>query len=145
MDGELANGFTGRGFHDLRSRSLWWADTRSLYGGPSYLAFVNNLYFTNDVLHPSATYQGIALARTSVLAHDATASLLSLPASGISDAPLFLVFRLCAVLPFLFSTLFTLLSASFYYLLFYKAFVFNPPASALFLVMLKEGWTIVEI
>ncbi|XP_076548743.1 lipid droplet defective isoform X1 [Osmia lignaria lignaria] len=48
---------SGRGFHDLRSRSLWWADTRSLYGRPSYLAFVNNLYFTNDVLHPSATYQ----------------------------------------------------------------------------------------
>ncbi|XP_017788277.1 PREDICTED: uncharacterized protein LOC108570860 [Habropoda laboriosa] len=48
---------SGRGFHDLRSRSLWWADTRSLYGKPSYLAFVNNLYFTNDVLHPSATYQ----------------------------------------------------------------------------------------
>ncbi|CAK9819447.1 ATP-binding cassette sub-family A member 13 [Anthophora plagiata] len=48
---------SGKGFHDLRSRSLWWADTRSLYGKPSYLAFVNNLYFTNDVLHPSATYQ----------------------------------------------------------------------------------------
>ncbi|OAD61200.1 ATP-binding cassette sub-family A member 13 [Eufriesea mexicana] len=48
---------SGRGFHDLRSRSLWWADTRSLYGRPSYLTFVNNLYFTNDVLHPSATYQ----------------------------------------------------------------------------------------
>ncbi|XP_033187616.2 lipid droplet defective isoform X1 [Bombus vancouverensis nearcticus] len=48
---------SGRGFHDLRSRSLWWADKRSLYGRPSYLAFVNNLYFTNDVLHPSATYQ----------------------------------------------------------------------------------------
>lgn len=48
---------SGRGFHDLRSRSLWWANTRSLYGRPGYLAFVNNLYFTNDVLHPSATYQ----------------------------------------------------------------------------------------
>ncbi|XP_024889665.1 ATP-binding cassette sub-family A member 13 isoform X1 [Temnothorax curvispinosus] len=48
---------SGRGFHGLRSRSLWWANTRSLYGRPSYLAFVNNLYFTNDVLHPSATYQ----------------------------------------------------------------------------------------
>lgn len=59
--------FPGRGFHDLRSRSLWWADIRSLYGRPSYHAFVNNLYFTNDVLHPSATYQGIALARTSAL------------------------------------------------------------------------------
>lgn len=59
--------FPGRGFHDLRSRSLWWANTRSLYGRPGYLAFVNNLYFTNDVLHPSATYQGIALARSSAL------------------------------------------------------------------------------
>lgn len=58
----LANNFPGRGFHDLRSRSLWWADTRSLYGRQSYLAFVKNLYFTNDVLHPSATYQGIAHA-----------------------------------------------------------------------------------
>ncbi|KAL6258986.1 hypothetical protein P5V15_008908 [Pogonomyrmex californicus] len=48
---------SGRGFHGLRSRSLWWADTRSLYGRPSYLTFVNNLYFTNDVLHSSATYQ----------------------------------------------------------------------------------------
>ncbi|XP_053973403.1 uncharacterized protein LOC128873691 isoform X1 [Hylaeus volcanicus] len=48
---------SGKGFHDLRTRSLWWTDTRSLYGRPSYLAFVNNLYFTNDVLHPSATYQ----------------------------------------------------------------------------------------
>ncbi|XP_076237165.1 lipid droplet defective [Calliopsis andreniformis] len=48
---------SGRGFHDLRSQSLWWADAHSLYGGPSYLAFVNNLYFTNDVLHPSTTYQ----------------------------------------------------------------------------------------
>nr|XP_033323682.1 uncharacterized protein LOC117218991 isoform X1 [Megalopta genalis]XP_033323683.1 uncharacterized protein LOC117218991 isoform X1 [Megalopta genalis]XP_033323684.1 uncharacterized protein LOC117218991 isoform X1 [Megalopta genalis] len=48
---------SGKGFHDLRSRSLWWADARSLYGGPSYLAFYNNLYFTNDVLHPSTTYQ----------------------------------------------------------------------------------------
>lgn len=57
----ITNNFPGRGFHGLRSRSLWWADTRSLYGRPSYLAFVNNLYFTNDVLHPSATYQGIAL------------------------------------------------------------------------------------
>lgn len=57
----ITDNFPGRGFHSLRSRSLWWADTRSLYGRPSYLAFVNNLYFTNDVLHPSATYQGIAL------------------------------------------------------------------------------------
>ncbi|KAG5315958.1 ABCAD protein, partial [Acromyrmex insinuator] len=48
---------SGRGFHSLRSRSLWWTDTRSLYGRPSYLAFVNNLYFTNDVFHPSAAYQ----------------------------------------------------------------------------------------
>ncbi|XP_053595540.1 uncharacterized protein LOC103571174 isoform X2 [Microplitis demolitor] len=48
---------SGRDFHGLRSRSLWWADTRSLYGRPSYLAFVNSLYFTNDVLHPSAIYQ----------------------------------------------------------------------------------------
>ncbi|XP_020291877.1 uncharacterized protein LOC109858741 isoform X2 [Pseudomyrmex gracilis] len=48
---------SGKGFHGLRSRSLWWADTRSLYGKPSYLAFINNLYFTNDVLHPSATCQ----------------------------------------------------------------------------------------
>ncbi|XP_043253492.1 retinal-specific phospholipid-transporting ATPase ABCA4 isoform X1 [Colletes gigas] len=48
---------SGRGFHDLRSRSLWWANTCSLYGRPSYLAFVNNLYFTNDVLHPPTTYQ----------------------------------------------------------------------------------------
>ncbi|XP_076760468.1 lipid droplet defective [Xylocopa sonorina] len=48
---------SGRGCHDLRSRSLWWADTRSLYGRPGYLTFVNNLYFTNDVLHPSAIYQ----------------------------------------------------------------------------------------
>ncbi|XP_014474957.1 PREDICTED: ATP-binding cassette sub-family A member 13 isoform X2 [Dinoponera quadriceps] len=47
---------SGRCFHGLRSRSLWWANTRSLYGRPSYLAFVNNLYFTNDVLHPSAAY-----------------------------------------------------------------------------------------
>jgi len=57
----ITDNFPGRGFHGLRSRSLWWADTRSLYGRPSYLAFVNNLYFTNDVLHPSAAYQGIAL------------------------------------------------------------------------------------
>ncbi|XP_076176197.1 lipid droplet defective isoform X2 [Ptiloglossa arizonensis] len=48
---------SGRGLHDLRSRSLWWGNTRSMYGRPSYLAFVNKLYFTNDVLHPSATYQ----------------------------------------------------------------------------------------
>ncbi|XP_014612694.1 PREDICTED: uncharacterized protein LOC106791527 isoform X1 [Polistes canadensis] len=48
---------SGRDFHGLRSRSLWWANTRSLYGRPSYLAFVNNLYLTNDVLHPSTTYQ----------------------------------------------------------------------------------------
>jgi len=54
--------FPGRGFHGLRYRSLWWSGTRSLYGRPTYLAFVNNLYFTNDVLHPSATYQGIALS-----------------------------------------------------------------------------------
>ncbi|XP_029170086.1 LOW QUALITY PROTEIN: uncharacterized protein LOC114939826 [Nylanderia fulva] len=48
---------SGRGFHGLRCRSLWWSGTPSLYGRPSYLAFVNNLYFTNDVLHPSAAYQ----------------------------------------------------------------------------------------
>ncbi|XP_019697173.1 ATP-binding cassette sub-family A member 13 isoform X1 [Harpegnathos saltator] len=48
---------SGRCFHGLRCRSLWWSNTRSLYGRPSYLAFVNNLYFTNDVLHPSAAYQ----------------------------------------------------------------------------------------
>ncbi|CAL7936973.1 unnamed protein product [Xylocopa violacea] len=48
---------SGKGCHDLRSRSLWWADTRSLYGRPGYLTFVNNLYFTNDVLHPPAIYQ----------------------------------------------------------------------------------------
>lgn len=59
----ITDNFPGRGFHGLRSRSLWWADTRSLYGRPSYLAFVNNLYFSNDVLHPSAAYQGIALFR----------------------------------------------------------------------------------
>lgn len=75
----FANGdFPGRGFHDLRSRSLWWADKRSHYGRPSYLTFVNNLYFTNDVLHPSATYQGIALARSSALArHFSSHSSLS--------------------------------------------------------------------
>lgn len=73
--------FPGRGFHDLRSRSLWWANTRSLYGRPGYLAFVNNLYFTNDVLHPSATYQGIALARSSALCtiFPLLLSLLQLP------------------------------------------------------------------
>ncbi|XP_050450054.1 uncharacterized protein LOC126850786 isoform X1 [Cataglyphis hispanica] len=48
---------SGRGFHGLRCRSLWWSGTRSLYGKSSYLTFVNNLYFTNDVLHPSTTYQ----------------------------------------------------------------------------------------
>ncbi|XP_035722982.1 uncharacterized protein LOC118441973 isoform X2 [Vespa mandarinia] len=48
---------SGRDFLGLRSRSLWWANTRSLYGRPSYLTFVNNLYFTNDVLHLSTTYQ----------------------------------------------------------------------------------------
>ncbi|RLU15876.1 hypothetical protein DMN91_011632 [Ooceraea biroi] len=48
---------SGKGFHGLRSRSLWWADIRSLYGRPTYLAFVNNFYLTNDVLHPSATCQ----------------------------------------------------------------------------------------
>lgn len=93
--------FPGRGFHDLRSRSLWWANTRSLYGRPGYLAFVNNLYFTNDVLHPSATYQGIALARSSALCtiFPLLLSLLQLPPflthalSSFFLSPLFLQTR----------------------------------------------------
>ncbi|XP_033223873.1 phospholipid-transporting ATPase ABCA1 isoform X3 [Belonocnema kinseyi] len=48
---------SGKGFHGLRSRSLWWDNNRALYGRSDYLAFINNLYFTNDVLHPSGTYQ----------------------------------------------------------------------------------------
>lgn len=64
----ITDNFPGRGFHGLRCRSLWWSGTSSLYGRPSYLAFINNLYFTNDVLHPSAAYQGITFsyARTHV-------------------------------------------------------------------------------
>ncbi|XP_046491171.1 uncharacterized protein ldd isoform X1 [Neodiprion pinetum] len=46
---------SGRGFYGLRSISLWWADTRSFYGRPSYLAFENQVYFTNDAVELSAS------------------------------------------------------------------------------------------
>ncbi|XP_023289550.1 uncharacterized protein LOC105698871 [Orussus abietinus] len=57
---------SGKGFHWLRSRSLWWANTRVLHGRPSYFSIVNNLYFTNDALHPSATYQEKKMAMSSL-------------------------------------------------------------------------------
>ncbi|XP_066598930.1 uncharacterized protein ldd isoform X2 [Prorops nasuta] len=44
-------------FCGLRSSSLWWSNSHSLYGKSNYSSYVNSLYFTNDVLHPTTTYK----------------------------------------------------------------------------------------